>query len=680
MSLEQAILERVGDPEKIRERVKEQIREILRAYRHSWDVYSELIQNSIDAINRRFRLLNDPDFYLYHDFREKFPDVEPETNYVGNLRIRINVPNREIEISDNGVGIPPEKITDFLLPEGGDKKIGKEYGFKGYGLTYVSFLSQSFYLATRVFHTSDREVYEFGLDNLFDWLVNESAQALPSQPIPDVKQAKQSLDNNFCTTIRIRLMENYATSFPAVSSVDQAINLVNDPERIRGFEYLLRTRTAIGNTRYLFSRAAIVPVNVTLQVTFGDGNQIEENIPYSFYHPKDHEEIAAANYDFADYYEQYRRATFERSFRGLYHSVTDVLIGSRRPLMSNFALAAISSTRLSNIESLLGLDQFESGDTDISYGVHLSVDGMPTGLRIDDWDTKGSYLKRYYVVVDADMDISNQLDPGRKGISKYTAKMISDKAIDLMNQATVGDSDPFARYVAQHLSIGRGREPGGIPPQDFSIQVDNTRIQSQKQEEINGTVLAKLRQYSNLMYLPSSEQEVIALFYELQSRNIVKGYKTVYLSGSRAVYDAALEYEIECIPENSIQKDSLGIGKVLIQHVKGMGKSVYVHRDNYKGTTVSPELCVEFKTNVGELLREVLQSQSRTSKNPNSIDILITWDTTVPPSISTTSYTIDEQADNRRMFHSTTHRLGLRREYNTEIWVIALKNVLLRLP
>ena len=681
MSIIETAKKNVSKPETVESRIKAEVEEVVRAYRHSWDVYSELIQNSVDAINRRYRVLNDPDFYLYNRYHTEENYLSPDPGYRGKIKIEIDLSENTICIYDNGTGIASDKIEEFLLPKGGDKTVSQEYGFKGYGLTFVAFISQKFHIITRHFAKPSHPFYELSLDGLFDWLSDDAGQiSFPNTPIPDISFSTNSHDD-WNTIIKIQLATDYSVRFPAVSAAEQAINLVHcgwqnsDTESPRGFEYLLRTRTAIGNTRNLFSKAPIVPIDVSLDVILTTGERVDNiTIPYQYYHPKDHDEISVDAYEFEDYFEKIKRASSSREFRGLYHTVTDVKTGSRRTILFDVAMAAISSTRLSNIEADLGLDEIESGDVSISYGVHLSIDGMPTGLRIDNWDMKGHHLKRYFVVVDAELDVSNQLDPGRKGISSYYARLISNKVLDLLS-TKVNDSDPFSKYAANHLNHGRGREEGGLVPQDFLNKIRQVREYEQTDQNNDGELLNLLKTKSTLRRFPRDEQEVIALFYELITHGVIKGYGTVYISGSSAPYDAALDYEIDCSTNNIVPSDSLGLGKVLVSDLKTRGISRYIHREMYYGRSASPELCVDFKLNLGRFLDE-LRRPSRTPKDPKLIDLLIFWDTEVPPSIPSTSYTIDEVRDNQRVFHSTTHRLGLIEHHNTDIFCVCLKDVL----
>lgn len=66
--------------EDVERRLRQKVNETFRAYRHSWDVFSEIIQNSVDVINQRYGILNDPSFYLYEPYREKYT-ITPDPSY-----------------------------------------------------------------------------------------------------------------------------------------------------------------------------------------------------------------------------------------------------------------------------------------------------------------------------------------------------------------------------------------------------------------------------------------------------------------------------------------------------------------------------------------------------------------------------------------------------------------------
>ncbi len=681
MSLIEIYRNRVS--EDVEPKLRRKAKEILRAYRHSWDIFSELIQNSVDAINRRYRILNEPDFYLYNEFRKHY-NVTAQPSYRGIIKIKIDVLNKVIQIEDNGVGIEAENLERFLLPEESGKVLGKEYGFKGYGLTFAAFISREFQIKSKFFVSSDTS--EVNLNGLFDWLVDPTNTAqFPDTPNSSINLplTQSVIDGEKCNTvIRVRLEEDYKTRFPAIAATDAALTYIEKPEHWKRLQYILRSRTAIGNTRSLFNQPPIVPIDVSVTVLFPDNTQEERNLPYEFYHPREHDEIKSALYDFADYAQKFPQASFNRNFRGLYHAIMDQSIGARNPIQCDIAILAASSTRLSNIESDLMLDQVEAVDVGIFYGIHLSIDGMPTGIRIDDWDIRGNDRKRYYVIVDARLGISEQLDPGRKGISDYFTNLISDRVWELIRDERLGNSDTFSRYAVRFLDHGRAMNPLPTQTQEFQQKVNDIKQETQEQDKVQKDLLQLVIDHTSLLHFPTDEQEVILMFYSLLSKQVIKGYKTVYLS-SKATYDAAFDYEIECTASNVYPEDALGVGKLLVEQLRGGSRSTkitpkYVHKERFAGLTKSAELCVEFKPTLGDFLKEVVQNSGKTNKNPNDIDLLIAWDDMIPSSISSASYTLAEAQDNQRIFHATTHKLGLLGTHHTEIYCIVLKKVLER--
>jgi|SRR5579862_868412 len=303
MGLLETAQQKNSDLMTVERELRTKVGEVVRAYRHSWDVYSELLQNAVDAINRRYRMLNDPQYFRYEAYRLQYPEAEPDAHYKGRIAISIDVLKKQIQICDNGVGIASENLERFLLPEGTDKRMGQEYGFKGYGLTYVAFISRTFSLTSRPLAPSERSEHQICLSGLFSWLIDDTGNTpFPNGPVPDAQPAPGKLADTWNTIVSVELEDEYAVRFPAVSSAQQAIELVESQDRLHAFEYVLRTRTAVGNTRPLFRRPPIVPIDITLSIRFADGSEQNDiPIPYRYFHPREHDEVAVDDYEFSAY-------------------------------------------------------------------------------------------------------------------------------------------------------------------------------------------------------------------------------------------------------------------------------------------------------------------------------------------------------------------------------------------
>src|ERR687886_1991960 len=104
------------------EQIKSNIDRIISSYRHVWDIYTELLQNSADAL------------------LEKYGDRFDR----GTIKLEITTGSREIIISDNGVGIEEDNISRIIVTGKSlkrEKNCGK-FGFMGYGFTFVAFQTE----------------------------------------------------------------------------------------------------------------------------------------------------------------------------------------------------------------------------------------------------------------------------------------------------------------------------------------------------------------------------------------------------------------------------------------------------------------------------------------------------------------------------------------------------------
>lgn len=668
---------------RIEDDLKNRVQDILRSYRNFWDPFGELLQNSIDAINRRYRIYNDETFYMYDEFKDLDISTEEKQEYRGKILIEVYPNEKKLIIFDNGVGIKKEKIERIILPEGTDKKRGKEYGYKGKGLTYLAFISDEFDIKTKFF--CDNKVNEFGLNGLFNWIIDiENVVEFPCLPVKDVTTIDDDLDG-YNTRIQVKMKNDYLEKFSALSSLNKTFDLLKNKNLIDSFCILLRTKTAIGNTKYLFNKEPIVPIDIELSVYGVNDREIKKIIPYKYYHPKDHEEVSDMSYEFTKYVlEEKHKAGFLGKFKALNFAREDQIIGQRPPFIStDIHLTSISSTNLGWINENIGFVE-DLSDAGFSYGVHLSIDGMPTGIRIDDWDTKGSSNKRYFAIVDANLDLSDELDSGRKGISYTRAKQISDKVLDLRYEK-VKDAqnnftgDKFLYYANKELLIGDPLVITGMIGEngsgdDFENRVNESLDDIKKDRNLNKEKLEYLQNNFSIQRFPRNEEEVRSLFHEMLAKNIIKGYKTIYDASTRADYDTALDYNIDLLEDNLEPEDPLGISKSHYNSLGRRGVKVLNYSNLYKPLKMnSIAICTEFKYSLNSFMYDI--SRASTSKCINKLDLLIIWDSNISNTYSE-QYTIAPIYDNQRLLHGTTHRLNISEPEATNILCISLSEII----
>jgi len=106
-------------PEIISSSKKRTVKNILKSYTGWFDPFSELIQNALDAVDRRAEI-SDP-------------------AYTPTIWIDIDLKNNSLRIMDNGVGFDEDKLFYFLAPDISFKDKQKTRGNKGVGATYLTY-------------------------------------------------------------------------------------------------------------------------------------------------------------------------------------------------------------------------------------------------------------------------------------------------------------------------------------------------------------------------------------------------------------------------------------------------------------------------------------------------------------------------------------------------------------
>ncbi len=674
-SIQEKYKENYASDSEVAIHARRNIQDIVRSYRNFWDPFGELLQNSVDAINRKERMLHDPTFYLYDENVARDYVVKNPEPYVGDILIEVWPKEKRFQISDNGTGMKVDAITDMLCPDSSDKRKGQEYGYKGKGLTYAAFISQCAKIRTRYFLEEDTARFE--VSGLLDWLRDHTT----NNAIPDKPDREAVIDNSvdispYNTKIELTLDEDYSSSFSGAPSLDETFSYFSDEDRIDCFSVLLRTKTAIGNTMKLFGKEPIVDINIALKVYNEDGTVMyNKNVPYEFYHPNMHRNVAAQTYSFSKYIDEVFMSS--QRFKSIYFVKTDVEIGERAKLKADLHISMVSSTNLTDINRKLGFADYEEDGSHagFSYGVYLAINGMPTGIKVDDWGSRGHDLQRYFAIVDCELAISEELDAGRKGISKDRCRQLSDEVRAAIRTETYGGSQAFHKY-SKYLIAGSGYT--APEDDDFKTRVEEAREQIIEDEKDYPEIMDVLKRHTALKHIPGNEEEVRALFHELLGIGVIKGYSIIYDASNGAVYDCALDYQLELKTDNIYPDDKQGIDSGIAEDVKKRSKRSYIDLgDIHKNlsTHYTDVICGEFKYNVAELLYEIV-GRPTSPKVANEIDVLIVWDT-IYDKEKYKDVELKDIPQYSRYLHSVTHRLDVSLpEVTTTIYVISLKKIL----
>ncbi|MBR9747662.1 hypothetical protein CWB32_27980, partial [Bacillus cereus] len=355
------------------EQIRENVRRTIMSYRSSWDLYTELIQNAVDAIIDRFG---------YENIRD------------GKIKLAFHTEEREIYIEDNGIGIKPSDISSILvMGESLKRKEGRgKYGFMGYGFTFVSFQTE-FLRIESVFNGKKAsrtyiDLYKFVFEG------NE----LPLSEEEKNGQGEEDTQEESGTKITLR----FPSKFPNETlekNIDSAFYHVTSDEML---EYILRTKSAVGIVDSIFNEDMNL-FSIDVEV---DGNEVLIKPGHLTTR-----EIVGKMYPSGTFYDINAYDSFIDVTKHLDESAkkvarqamlidgksTNIVVGDINPLSVNIYIAATSKEHLGTYN-----DKFPNKEKYeqllVKNGIWLSIDGLPTGIRLDPL-SHGSYLP-YTVIVD----------------------------------------------------------------------------------------------------------------------------------------------------------------------------------------------------------------------------------------------------------------------------------------
>lgn len=528
-------------------RLRREIQNIIDSYSHPWDVLAELCQNSVDAIAKH-RELNPK------DARSAY-----------SIEISINQDTRTLRIRDDGVGIDQDLLTDLLAPHGTDKDSDpSQIGEKGVGLTYTIFLTNNYTISSRTTKNHFRGVINYASD----WVSGKS-DTTPTFEITESGSDVATPAQTF-TEISLTLAGSEATGD----------NIISDP--LADIEFVLRSRTAIGNTKYLFAPGQTLPINVTLELIDSAGVRVSHSIVPKFYTPE--EGIEAADLiRLSDYMEKAALLSDEQKSRllrqkAIVHSGKATLSGRQ---IDFYGLFSPSRKLFDRLAEKLGLIQDEESEsTLLRGGIYVATKGMPTGIELGPpQGGSAGYWPNFYILIEDD---SLKLDLGRKSLpGRLVGSLRKIAKVEIFDKIR-----PLAQFV--------GPDPDIRPPFIGALQ------NQMKSEEF-----ARLKKLSDIGYEPlafrkdpdNQEAAVVAIFHELVGMGILSDYFP-YASGHKATYDLWCTYRARR---------------------KEVGSQYSAYFD--KAETRDLDIVIEFKYDAKSLLTDLNDNR----KYFSDIDLVVCW-------------------------------------------------------
>lgn len=562
--------------------IKRQIKNILKSYTGWYDPLSELIQNSLDAVDERKKL--------------------GEKDYTPTIWLEINLKENLICITDNGVGFKEEEFKNFLAPNVSYKK-GDTRGNKGVGATYLGYGFNYLQIGTK---TSDF-AFVGTIKGGREWVEDESNTKTRPNVQQDEPLHKYYNEIDRGSTFVLKFIGEFIRpkdlKWVGANTADQ-------------WETVLRIKTPLGGI-YFVKKNSIPKCNLAVVAENGViSEKMITECEYIFPHKvistcKDLKEIQAKQQELINKGKDGSKLPDNfYKLNGLYR------IWDANDVISNNAGLRISlnEKELELIKKYnIILYSFFCYSTDIwkkynddvvklrkntrilNGGLQLATNGMPQGeLLIIPLMKNIGYQNVTHAVIHF-----NSADPdlGRKGFQPELETLAQNIAA-----ATVKSFLNWKKLLKTET---------GAPPDIESDKEIHEWIKEQEDHEksnplrIQRTDIFLPTKEASLTSEPLNEQDVVALFNQLLAGGVIRGIK-IMASNQHLKYDGVCKFVLRKPFENHIFNENtnpLGI------------------KDVDKEFESKPEI-LEYKYNFDALMEEI----EKGDKNERDMNLVIAWE------------------------------------------------------
>lgn len=607
---------------------KREIKNILKSYVSNYDPFSELIQNAMDAVEKR-------------DYES---EVKP------NIKVIINLQENYVEVVDNGVGFERSEFHSFLAPNISFKSGGTSRGNKGVGVTYVAYGFNDLTIRTKNAHFS----FEGRLRRGREWI--EDTSGIVSRPT-----IEKAIDNSSAfdeleqgTSFRITFTGSHVR--PKNLSWYQA----QTPEQ---WMYLLLLKTPLGTINI----PSLASSNISSDIFVIDKEGVKRSslgidAKYKYPHleikaSRDLSEIMAVQQAALDARKDPSSAVnkFKKS-NGLYniYSTEDIkllakLTPSQHALLDEYNVTGYGYFAYST-EVWDQLNDKKAGLRKnlriLRGGLQISCNRMVQGELITIPLTKSiGHQNQTHVLVHFD---GAEPDLGRKGFQPELEDLAETIAVAIVKQLSSRRNEFLKSDSGAQADIEK------------EIEVYEWLKSLEKHEDENPLLLTSDKFFLptkkiSVSCVPKSEQDVIVLFNQLIAGGVIRGIRLLATS-QVSQYDGVFRYVAEEPLDNLFYNEDcnpLGVFE------EGLVKAY----------TTQPKV-LEYKFNLDGLIREFESNY----KHENDVDLAVFWEMgeEFSKEYDVISY-IDDDQTHQRPHHGITHRLT---SANSKFEVICLKELI----
>lgn len=607
---------------------KREIKNILKSYVSNYDPLSEVLQNAMDAVEKRLSV---------------------DANSPAKIKIQVNLQENSIEVTDSGCGFEKAEFKAFLAPSISFKSGGKSRGNKGVGVTYIAYGFNELTIRTKNKFYS----YEGVLRRGREWIEDHSGTV----PVPMIEPAKSNstafdeLDqgSSFKITFSGKHVRPSDLGWYKAKTADQWL-------------YLLLVKTPLGAIR--LPDCAPSNIEFDLEVIDEKGTSTEVgDVPAKYKFP--HLEIKAsqklsriksaqqkaldAGKDPAKAIDKFRKSngifetySTEEALKLVKLSAEDDQLARTHNLTAYgyFVYSTEVWDQLNDKKAKL-----RKGLRIIRGGLQIASNGMPQGELITIPLTKSiGHQNQSHIIIHFD---GAEPDLGRKGFQPELKELAEKIAVATVRQLSSRREDILKSDSGAQADI------------DKEIKVHEWLKNQEKHESDHPLILKNDKFFLptkkiSVMCVPQSEQDVIVLFNQLIAGGVIRGLKLLATSQS-SQYDGVFRFSAENpLTDYAYDKTTNPLG---------------VFDEQLTKTYTTQPKVLEYKFCLDGLIREFGSEE----KHENDVDLAIFWEmgTEFDKEYTVISY-LDEEQTHHRTHHGLTHRLN---SANSHIEVICLKEL-----
>ncbi len=621
---------RNADTEIITAAQKREIKNILKSYVGMYDSFSELMQNAMDAVDKR-------------------ADIEIGSSYIRKLWLTIDLDENSFAITDNGIGFNKKEFESFLAPNISFKDGGKTRGNKGVGATYIGYGFDYLQFGTK----GNGHEFMGELIGGREWV--EDYKGIKTRPVVNAFNSSPHEFGQLDRGSFFKIKFGGSHTRPK----DLSWYSAKTPEQ---WLYLLLIKTPLGSINYLHSEDQSIKFDLKIIDKLGNQSKLtDQDAKYMFPHEKIkasvnlkdilliQKKLISQGKDASSIPSKYFKSN------GIYEYFdTKELLSFRssdeeyNQIINEYCVEAYGYfTYSTSVWDQLNdsLAKLRKGYRILRGGLQMANNHMPQGELITIPLTSNiGHQNQCHIIVhfkDADPDL------GRKGFQPELREVAERASVSIVNK--------FKKWK-KILKSDSGAKP------DIKKEIElHEWIKEQEEHEKKYPLVLDNKNFFvptneiSICSEPQSEQDVIVLFNQLIAGGVIRGLKLLATSQIKQ-YDGVFKFVVkEPLSNHVFDKNNNPLG---------------VEEMQFNSEHISPPKILEYKYNLDALVNE-FESEFKSEKD---IHLAVTWEmgSEWKKNYDAISF-LDLNNLHQRDYHGLTHMLD---SGTTKFHVIALKELL----